>query len=47
MINGEITVGDQKLNNRDGFGIWDVSEINILADTNAEVLVMEVPMKVG
>ena len=47
VINGEITVGDQKLNNRDGFGIWDVSEINILADTNAEVLVMEVPMKVG
>ncbi|HLO54040.1 MAG TPA: pirin family protein [Saprospiraceae bacterium] len=47
VISGEITVGDQKLNNRDGFGIWDVSEINILADTNAEVLVMEVPMKVG
>jgi len=47
VINGEITVGDQKLNNRDGFGIWDVSEINILADTNAEVLVMDVPMKVG
>ena len=47
VISGEITVGDQKLNIRDGFGIWDVSEINILADTNAEVLVMEVPMKVG
>lgn len=47
VISGEITVGDQKLNARDGFGIWDVSEINILADTNAEVLVMEVPMKVG
>lgn len=47
VISGEITVGDQKLNNRDGFGIWDVSEINILSDTNAEVLVMEVPMKVG
>ena len=47
VISGEITVGDQKLNVRDGFGIWDVSEINILADTNAEVLVMEVPMKVG
>jgi redox-sensitive bicupin YhaK (pirin superfamily) len=47
VISGAITVGDQKLNNRDGFGIWDVSEINILADTNAEVLVLEVPMKVG
>ncbi len=47
MISGEITVGSQKLKARDGFGIWDVSEINISADTNAEVLVMEVPMKVG
>ncbi|HMR87641.1 MAG TPA: pirin family protein [Saprospiraceae bacterium] len=47
VINGEITVQDQKLNTRDGFGIWDVSEINISAGTNAEVLIMEVPMKVG
>jgi quercetin 2,3-dioxygenase len=47
VINGEIVIGDQKLSARDGFGIWDVSELHIKAVTNAEVLLMEVPMKVG
>jgi len=47
VLSGEISVGNQKLSARDGYGIWDVSEINIQSVTNAEVLLMEVPMKVG
>jgi redox-sensitive bicupin YhaK (pirin superfamily) len=47
VLSGEITVGDQKLSARDGYGIWDVADLSILANTNAEVLLMEVPMKVG
>lgn len=43
-LNGEITVDDQKLSPRDGFGIWDIASVNIKADTNAEFLLMEVPM---
>lgn len=47
VLSGEVAVGDQKLSPRDGYGIWDISEINIKANTNAEVLIMEVPMKVS
>lgn len=45
-LSGEITVDDQKLSPRDGFGIWDIDAVNIKADTNAEFLLMEVPMVV-
>lgn len=47
VLNGEITVETQKLGARDGFGIWDISEISIVANKNAEVLLMEIPMKVS
>ena len=45
-LNGDIRVNDQVLNTRDGYGIWNVDEVNIKADTNAEFLLMEVPMNV-
>jgi redox-sensitive bicupin YhaK (pirin superfamily) len=44
VINGDITINGQKLNKRDGFGIWDTDKISINADSDAEVLLMEVPM---
>lgn len=44
IIEGDVTIGDQKLNKRDGLGIWDVEKIVITADQDAEVLLMEVPM---
>ncbi|MFV0590956.1 MAG: pirin family protein [Draconibacterium sp.] len=47
VINGEITVNEQKLSKRDGIGIWDVNELDITADTNARVLLMEVPMHIN
>ena len=43
-LSGQITVDDQQLSSRDGLGIWDIDAVNIKADTNAEFLLMEVPM---
>ncbi|WP_295770329.1 pirin family protein [uncultured Mucilaginibacter sp.] len=44
VLNGDISINQQQLNTRDGFGIWGVDELNITADSDAEFLLMEVPM---
>jgi len=44
ILEGDVTIEGQTLNSRDGFGIWDVDEIQIVADSNVKVLLMEVPM---
>jgi len=45
VLSGQIQVGAQVLETRDGFGIWDVNQIEIKALSNAEFLLMEVPME--
>jgi redox-sensitive bicupin YhaK (pirin superfamily) len=44
VLSGEITIADQKLNSRDAIGIWDIDKISIEADSDAEFLLMDVPM---
>lgn len=44
VIEGDVTINGQKLNKRDGFGVWDTDKLSILADSEAEVLLIEVPM---
>lgn len=44
ILKGDVTINDQTLNTRDGFGIWDVEKLSITADSDAEILLMEVPM---
>jgi redox-sensitive bicupin YhaK (pirin superfamily) len=44
VLMGDVTINDQKLNKRDGFGVWDVDVLTIKADTDAELLLMDVPM---
>lgn len=44
VIDGSVTINDQTLFKRDALGIWDLSELNIKADTNAELLLIDVPM---
>jgi redox-sensitive bicupin YhaK (pirin superfamily) len=44
VLKGDATVNNQSLNNRDGLGVWDVNQLDIKADSNAELLLMEVPM---
>ncbi len=46
IIKGDVTINDQPLNERDGMGISEVSELNLQADTDTEVLLMEVPMTI-
>ena len=45
VLKGEATIEDQKLETRDGFGIWDTNQFTITANTeDTEILLMEVPM---
>ena len=44
VLSGDVTINDQKLNARDGLGIWDTDKLNIQADSNTELLLMDVPM---
>ena len=44
VIEGEVTVDGQKLNKRDGLGVWDTDRISINANVDAEVLLIDVPM---
>jgi hypothetical protein len=45
ILNGNVTINDQELTSRDGFGIWDVDKLTVKVDSEAEFLLMEVPMK--
>jgi redox-sensitive bicupin YhaK (pirin superfamily) len=44
VIEGDVTINGQKLNKRDGLGVWDTDKLSIVADGNTEVLFMDVPM---
>lgn len=44
VIKGSIQVNGQDLAERDGLGIWEVDKLDINILTDAEVLLMEVPM---
>lgn len=44
IIEGDVTINGQKLNKRDGLGVWETDKLSISADSDAEVLLMEVPM---
>jgi len=46
VIDGEVDINGQRLGRRDGFGIWDVNELNFKSLTNSRVLLMEVPMAI-
>lgn len=47
VLEGDVTIAGQALNKRDGFGIWDATAIDIQADSEAQVLLMEVSMQLG
>jgi quercetin 2,3-dioxygenase len=44
VIDGDVKVNGQVLNKKDGLGIWETDKLSVTADSNAEVLLMEVPM---
>ena len=45
IISGRVTVGDTILQARDALGIYDTASFRIQADADAELLVIEVPMR--
>jgi redox-sensitive bicupin YhaK (pirin superfamily) len=45
ILSGDVTINGQSLNTRDGYGVWDVDKLTIHADSDAEFLLMEVPME--
>ncbi len=45
VLKGDASINGQALNERDGFGVWDVKSLDIKADSDARILLMEVPMQ--
>ncbi|MBG6110271.1 redox-sensitive bicupin YhaK (pirin superfamily) [Flavobacterium sp. CG_23.5] len=45
ILSGTITINGQELETRDGFGIWDTNSLDIKATSDAEFLLMEIPMQ--
>ena len=45
ILEGAFEIEDQKLDRRDGIGIWDISTIHLKAKTDGKILVMEVPLQ--
>lgn len=44
VLEGDVTINGQALGKRDGFGVWDTDAISVSADSDARILLMEVPM---
>ena len=47
VLSGDVEINNQLLHTRDGYGIWDTGSFSIAAATDAEFLLMEVPMNIG
>ncbi len=45
LLNGSIKTANETLNKRDAIGIEDTDNVEITADENTELLLLEVPMK--
>lgn len=44
VIDGQVEVGGEKLGKRDAIGIWDTDQVEVKANTDAKLLLIEVPM---
>ena len=44
VIEGDVTINGEKLNRRDGLAITEAAVLDIKADSNAELLLMEIPV---
>jgi quercetin 2,3-dioxygenase len=47
VLHGDVTINGNKLNTRDGLGVWEVEKLDIKADSEAEILLMDVPMSIS
>ncbi|MGQ0828945.1 MAG: pirin family protein [Bacteroidota bacterium] len=44
IIEGEVTIDGQKLEKRDALGVWETDKISIHVNSDAEILIIDVPM---
>ncbi|GLU42544.1 pirin family protein [Allomuricauda sp. NBRC 101325] len=44
ILDGEVEINGQKLEKRDGFGLWETDSFDFKSLTDSRVLLMEVPM---
>jgi len=47
VLEGEVTVNDQELQLRDGYGIWDTESFTLRSTKSSRVLLMDVPMQLS
>ncbi len=47
LLSGDVEINGNVLATRDGLGIWEVDSLHIKANSKAEILLMEVPMKIN
>ncbi len=45
VLDGDVIINENALSRRDGLGISETDKLTIKADSNAEILLMEVPMQ--
>lgn len=45
VLEGTLAINDQDLARRDGYGVWDTDALSVRADSEAQLLLMEVPMQ--
>ncbi|MFC4218597.1 pirin family protein [Flagellimonas marina] len=47
ILEGEVEINGQKLEKRDGFGLWETDTFDFKSLSDSRVLLMEVPMSLG
>ena len=47
VIKGSVSIDGQTLNERDGYGLWDLEKISLEALEDSQVLLMELPMSLS
>lgn len=47
VIDGSTEINGQALEKRDGFGIWDTEQLEIKAEKNSTILLMDIPMNIN
>ena len=45
VIEGDVSINGESLNRRDGMGIEDFEKLEIKADSDVKLLLMEIPMR--
>lgn len=46
VLEGKVTINDQKLSKRDGYGVWDTDQVSIKTTPGSKILLMDVPMQI-